>query len=95
METLIELLTTNKFLVILLILIISAMIYYLPKGVFKITIILAIALLLYYLYINFNEKKNFDFIHQDLDQTAKEFKLDEKKEKANIIFDFYKIIIKD
>ena len=86
METLINSLTSDKILVIFVILILSFIIYYMLKSVFKVILIIAIAILLYSVYLNYNEKKNFDSIQQGLDKTIKEF--NEKKEKTNKIVDF-------
>ena len=81
-----NLITTDKILVLFIILILSFVIYYMLKSVFKIILIIAIAVLLYSVYLNYNEKKNFDSLQQGIDKTIKE--LDGKKEKANKIFDF-------
>ena len=91
MEAIIDLLTSNKILLIVIILIISSIIYYMLKGVLRVILIIAIALLLYSLYMNYNEKKNFDSLQQHLDSTIKE--LNEKKEKTNRIVDFLDKII--
>ena len=92
MESIMELLTSNKILVIVIILIISFIIYYMIKGVLKVVIIIAIALILFYLYTNYNDKKDFDTLQQDLNKTIKE--LNEKKEKTNRIIDFLDKITK-
>jgi len=85
METITDLLTTNKILIIIIILIASCIIYYMLKGVFKIVLIIAIALILYYLYTHYNEKKNFDSLQQQVEETIKEF--NEKKDKTDKIID--------
>ena len=91
METVTGLLASNKILIIIAILIISSIIYYLFKGVFKIILIIVIALLLYSLYMNYNEKENFDSLQQHFDSTIKD--LNEKKDKTNRIVDFIDKII--
>jgi len=85
METITGLLSSNKFIAIIIILIISSVIYYMFKGLFKIVLIIAIAVILYYLYAHYSEKKNFDSLQHQLEDTIKGF--DEKKEKTNTIID--------
>jgi len=85
METITGLLTSNKIIAIIIILIIATIIYYMFKGLFKIVLILAIAFILYYLYAHYNEKKNFDSLQQQVEETIKEF--NEKKEKTDKIID--------
>jgi len=87
METIINLLSSNKILAIIIILIVSSIIYYMLKGVFKIVLIIAIAIMLYYLYAHYNEKKNFDSLQQQIEDTVKEF--NEKKDKGNKIIDLF------
>ena len=86
METIIKLIASEKIVVIFIILILSVIIYYMLKSVFKVILIVAIAFLLYYVYMSYNKKENFESIQQHLDKTIQE--LNEKKDKTNKIIDY-------
>jgi len=85
METIMNSLPSDKILVIFIILVLSFIIYYMLKSVFKVILIIAIAILLYSVYLNYNEKKNFGSVQQGIDKAIQE--LNEKKEKTNKIVD--------